>query len=337
MITTFIYAFLISFFTLLIVIFLSHKYSYFIDCSEEEKPQKFHESPVPRAGGIGIFIALGLLSFTSFGLKLIPSIILALASGIFEDFHNSLSPKLRLLLQIIAAAVAVWLTNSVVTYLGLGITLPHWAGVLFSVFAIVGMVNAINIIDGFNGLASGVILMILASFAIVSYQHSNTELFYIISVTAGATFGFFLLVFPKGKIFLGDGGAYLLGFVVALIGIFLAGKYDTVSPWYILAIFIYPVWEVIFSIVRKTFMGISPMQPDTYHMHMLVHRQISKNNPLTAIFILLNILPYMVISTIFSNSSKYNIIVSIFFILCYIVFYRYLFKKDKLDNTTSLF
>ena len=329
MITTFLYAFFISLFTLFIVIFLSHKYTYFIDCSEEEKPQKFHESPVPRAGGIGIFVALGLLSFTSFGLKLIPSIILAFASGIFEDFHNSLSPKLRLLLQIVAATVAIWLTNSVVTYLGLGISLPYWVGVLFSIFAIVGMVNAINIIDGFNGLASGVILMILGSFSIISYQHDNSELLYMISVIAGATFGFFVLVFPKGKIFLGDGGAYLLGFVVALIGIFLAGKYDSISPWYILAIFIYPVWEVIFSIIRKLSMGLSPMQPDTYHIHMLVHRQVTKSNPLTALFILFTILPYMVFSTIYANSSKYNMLVSIIFVLCYISFYWYLYNKDK--------
>ena len=332
MITIFLYAFLISFFTLLVVIYLSHKYSYFIDCSEEDKPQKFHDTPVPRAGGIGIFIALGLLSLTTFGLKLIPSIVLAFISGIFEDFHNSLSPKLRLFLQALAAAVAVWLTDSVVTYLGLGITLPYWVGVLFSIFAIVGMANAINIIDGFNGLASGVILIILGSFAMVSSQHENVDLLYIISVTAGATLGMFVLVFPKGKIFLGDGGAYLLGFIVALIGIFLAGKYDTVSPWYILTIFIYPVWEVIFSIIRKLSMGISPMQPDTYHLHMLVHRQVTKNNPLTALFILLNILPYVVFSTIFSYSSKYNMMASTLFIICYLLFYRYLYKKDKLQE-----
>ena len=332
MISIFIYAFLISFFTLLVVIYLSHKYAYFIDCSEEDKPQKFHDTPVPRAGGIGIFVGLGLFVLTTLGLKLIPSVVLAFMSGIFEDLHNSLSPRLRLFFQTLAAAVAVWLTNSVVTYLGLGIILPYWVGVLFSIFAIVGMANAINIIDGFNGLASGVILMILGSFAMVSYQHNNVDLLYIISVTAGATLGMFVLVFPKGKIFLGDGGAYLLGFIVALIGIFLAGKYDSISPWYILTVFIYPVWEVIFSIIRKVSIGISPMQPDTYHLHMLVHRQVTQNNPLTALFILVLILPFIVFSTLFVNSSIYNMIASALFILCYTLLYRYLFKKDTAQN-----
>ena len=329
MITLFLVSFFISLLTLLIVIHLSHKHTFFIDCEQAEKPQKFHDEPVPRAGGIGIAVALGLLVFMPFGLKLLPSIILAFISGIFEDFHNSLSPRIRIILQIIAAVVAIWLTDSVVTYLGLGITLPYIIGVVFSIFAIVGMVNAVNIIDGFNGLASGVILMILVSFAMVTYQHHNMELLKVIVVTLGATFGFFVLVFPKGKIFLGDGGAYLLGFVVSLIGIFLAGKYDDVSPWYILALFIYPVWEVIFSIIRKLSIGMSPMKPDIYHMHMLVHRQVTKNNPLTALFILLVVSPFVVVSTMYANCSMCNIKIAGLFVVAYLVFYLYLYKKDK--------
>ena len=332
MITLFFLAFFISLFTLLLVIHLSHKHTFFIDCEQKDKPQKFHDEPVPRAGGIGIVVALGLLTLIPFGLKLLPSILLAFMSGIFEDFHNSLSPKLRLFLQVIAAASAVWLTHSVVTYLGLDITLPYWLGIIFSIFAIVGMINAINIIDGFNGLASGVILLILGSFIIISYQHENMELLNVLSVITGATFGFFVLVFPKGKIFLGDGGAYLLGLVVALIGIYLAGKYEDISPWYILAIFIYPVWEVVFSIVRKLSIGLSPMKPDTYHIHMLVHRQITKNNPLTALFILFSIVPFMMFSTIYASCSLCNIKIVMLFVICYLLLYRYLFKKDKIQD-----
>lgn len=329
MITLFFSAFFISLFTLLIVIHLSHKHTFFIDCEQKEKPQKFHDEPVPRAGGIGIVVALGLLVLSPFGLKLLPSVVLAFISGIFEDFHNSLTPRIRILLQVIAAVVAIWFTQSVVTYLGLGIELPYIVGVVFSIFAIVGMVNAINIIDGFNGLASGVILMILSSFSIISYQHNNLELLHVLSVITGATFGFFVLVFPKGKIFLGDGGAYMLGFIVALIGIFLAGKYEDVSPWYILALFIYPVWEVIFSIIRKLSIGLSPMKPDIYHMHMLVHRQITKSNPLTALFILLVTSPFVVLSTFYANCSVCNVKITSLFVILYLLFYFYLYKKDS--------
>ena len=332
MIEIFLYAFFISFFSLILVIYLSHKYTYFIDCHKEDKPQKFHDEPVPRAGGIGIIIALLLLVFIPYGLKLMPSILLAFMSGIFEDFHNSLSPKIRLSLQIIAASMAVWLTHSVVTYLGLGITLPYTMGVCFSIFAIVGMMNAINIIDGFNGLASGVVLIILASFAMLSFEHDNSELLYVVSILAGAVLGFFVLVFPKGKIFLGDGGAYLLGFLVALIGIFLAGEYDDVSPWYVLAILIYPVWEVVFSIFRKLSIGLSPMQPDNYHIHMLIQRNMTNNNPMTALFILLCILPQSIFCTLYAHSSQYNMCVVMAFIICYLVFYWYLRGRENVSH-----
>ncbi len=329
MLIMFFYAFLISLSVLIVVIFLTHKYKLFIDDPNEIKPQNFHSNSTPRAGGVGILSGILLIAILPLGLKFLPSIILAFISGIFEDFHNSLSPKFRLLLQIIAAVSAVFLTDSVVTYLGLGISIPYWMGVFFSIFAIVGMMNAINIIDGFNGLASGIILFILISFATVSYQQNNTDMLSIIAVTAGTTFGFFILNFPKGKIFLGDGGAYLLGFIVAIIGIFLASTYENVSPWYILAIFIYPVWEVIFSIIRKLSKGLSPFEPDSYHLHMLIYRQITQSNPLTTLYILAATLPAMIISTLFPNRSTTNIAVASCFILCYLVLYYILYIKEK--------
>lgn len=325
----FFYAFILSFLTTLAVIAISKKYTFFIDDSNSDKPQNFHTESTPRSGGLGILIGILLLLLTPFGLKFIISVFFAFASGIFEDFHNSLSAKVRLILQLIAASIAVWLTGAVVTYLGLGIYLPYGLGALFSIFAIVGMMNAINIIDGFNGLASGVILLILLSFGIVLSEHHNTEIFSIVMIVSGATLGFFVLNFPKGKIFLGDGGAYMLGFIVAIIGIFLASRYAHISPWYILAVFIYPVWEVIFSIIRKKSMGHSPMQPDKYHFHMLVYRNITKNNPLTSLLILVSLVPSILLSTLYAKSSMLNISIIITFILVYITLYGYLYKRDQ--------
>ncbi|NOR55355.1 MAG: undecaprenyl/decaprenyl-phosphate alpha-N-acetylglucosaminyl 1-phosphate transferase [Sulfurovum sp.] len=322
-------SFFITIVTLILIITLSHKHDYFMDESDKSRPQNYHSHTTPRAGGLGIFAGLLLFVLSPFALKLLLPISLAFLSGIFEDFHNSLSPRRRLALQIIAALSAVWLTDSVVTYLGLGISMPYWAGVIFSIFAIVGMMNAVNIIDGFNGLASGIILLILLSFAIVSYTQHDMDIFYILLTTIGAILAFLFLNFPKGKIFLGDGGAYMLGFIVAIIGIFLASTYERVSPWYILAIFIYPVWEVIFSIIRKLYIGLSPMQPDSYHLHMLIYRHITKNNPLTSLFILGTTIPFMTLSTIFPNKSISNIFISLTFIICYCMLYYILYKKEK--------
>jgi UDP-N-acetylmuramyl pentapeptide phosphotransferase/UDP-N-acetylglucosamine-1-phosphate transferase len=329
MASIFIYSFLISLAALITIIYLSHKYNVFIDDAGEDKPQNYHSDSTPRAGGIVIILGMFLLMFFPFGFKFIIPLTLAFVSGIFEDFHNSLSPKIRLVLQILAALSAIWFTDAVVTYLGLGISMPYWLGIFFSTFAIVGMMNAINIIDGFNGLASGIILLALLSFAKISYMHDDMEILAIVLTATGATLGFFILNFPQGKIFLGDGGAYLLGFIVAIIGIFLASNYGSVSPWYILAIFIYPVWEVLFSIMRKLYIGLSPMQPDSYHFHMLIYRQVTHSNPLTSLFIITSMLPFMALSTIFPNKSITNIVIAFCFILYYSILYYYLYRKDK--------
>ena len=311
------------------IIYLSHKHQFFLDDANHDKPQNYHKESTPRAGGIGIISGMVFLLLSPFGLKLILPIILAFLSGIFEDYHNSLSPRRRLAFQITAALSAIWLTDSVVTYLGLGISMPYWVGIIFSIFAIVGLMNAINIIDGFNGLASGVIILILLSFSITAYTQDNIALFNIILITLGSTVGFFLLNFPKGKIFLGDGGAYMLGFIVAIIGIFLASNYESVSPWYVLAIFIYPVWEVIFSIIRRLFLGQSALEADANHLHTLIYKHITNNNPMTPLFILPITLRFMLISTIYANHSKTNIAVIFCFILCYSLFYLYLYKKES--------
>jgi UDP-N-acetylmuramyl pentapeptide phosphotransferase/UDP-N-acetylglucosamine-1-phosphate transferase len=157
----------------------------------------------------------------------------------------------------------------------------------------------------------------------------DQEMFNIILVSGSAIFAFFIINFPKGKIFLGDGGAYLIGFVVALIGISLASSYPKISPWYILAILGYPVWEVFFSIYRKLKAKCSPMQPDAYHLHMLVYRHITKNNPLTSLLLLGCYAPFVLFSSLFPHNSKANILLLVLFIICYLLFYRFLSQKEK--------
>ncbi|MDM5272397.1 MraY family glycosyltransferase [Sulfurovum sp. zt1-1] len=322
-------AFLISLTLQTITIKYSKKFNLFIDSHLDEKPQKFHDDSTPRAGGIGILLGMIAVLFTPIGWKLLISMILAFLSGIFEDFHRSMQPKVRLILQMIAAGAAILLTHSVITYLGLGIYLPYLIAIIFSIFSIVGLMNAMNIIDGFNGLASGATLLILFSLGHTALLVGDKGMIDMILIVWSAVFAFFIVNFPKGKIFLGDGGAYLIGFVVALIGIFLASTYPAISPWYILAILGYPVWEVLFSIYRKLRAGRSPLQPDAYHLHMLVYRHITKNNPLTSLVLLGGYAPFILLSSLFPHNSKANILILLIFIVCYVFFYRFLSKKEN--------
>lgn len=322
-------AFIVSLLIQFVTIRYSEKFNCFMDCHLAEKPQKFHHASTPRAGGIGILLGMSVILLTPIGWKLLLSILLAFLSGIFEDFHHSLRPHVRLMMQLFAAGAAILLTNAVISYLGLGIRLPYTVAILFSMFSIVGLMNAMNIIDGFNGLASGAALLILLSLGHTTLLVGDREMFSLILITFGTILGFFVINFPKGKIFLGDGGAYLVGFIVALIGIFLAGAYPKISPWYILAILIYPVWEVIFSIFRKLKTGRSPLQPDGYHFHMLVYRNISRNNPLTSVIILAFYAPFILFSSLFPHNSKANILILLIFIFCYTLFYSYLYRKER--------
>lgn len=315
-----------------IAIRLSHKYNFFIDSHTDKKPQNFHKISTPRSGGIGIALSMLLLLFTPFGWKLIISIALAFTSGIFEDFYHTLKPKFRLLLQFIAASSAVFLTNSVITYLGFGISLPYWLGIVFSIFAIIGMMNAINFIDGFNGLASGVSMLSLLAFSIVAFKVDNYEIFSLCIVVMAAILGFFIFNFPRGKIFLGDGGAYLLGFITAIIGISLGGSYDVVSPWFVLTVIIYPVWEVLFSIFRRVCRGKSSLNPDAYHLHSLIYKHLTYSNPLTTVVILCAVAPFVLIPALFyANHSASNFFTTIVFIVLYLTVYRYLYKKEISD------
>ncbi|RDU65415.1 glycosyltransferase family 4 protein [Helicobacter sp. MIT 14-3879] len=334
--------FLVCFFCAMLLCMFIIKYSkqrgILLDKDSISKPQKMHYGDIPRAGGVGIFIAIiiGLLlgiKYKYLGL-LIPTTLVFL-SGILEDFHNSLSPKKRLLLQIAGASSAIILFDCVI--IDIGFNIPYYAGIIFSIFCIVGIINAVNIIDGFNGLAGGYSILALISIAIVSYIVGNIEILYICIITIGSILGFMMLNFPNGKIFLGDGGAYLIGFLLSFLLIKLtqninASEYK-VSAWFGLCIMIYPVFEVLFSMWRKKILrDMSAMEPDGIHFHMLLYKRITRSNYKTSILIWLLNLPFLFLGIIFFD----NIVILITLICIFIMLYLYIyfriirFKKLKI-------
>lgn len=331
-------AFFISLIAQKIVISLSHKHTLFIDDHEADKPQNFHERPTPRAGGIGIFMASLLILPADLQSVLILPITLAFMSGIIEDFNGTLTPLQRIFMQLIASVAVIIVANSVVVYLGLGVTLPFTIGVVFTAFAIIGSINAINIIDGFNGLAGIITLSILTSFSIVAYLVGDTYILLFNLIIMGAIVGFLVFNFPSGKIFLGDGGAYMLGFVTAFSGIYLASNHEAVSPWFVLSVMIYPVFEVMFSIYRKKKRGMSPMQPDGVHFHMLINKRIARNNPKTTLYIFLLVMPFIFAPVFYYVSSIGNIISVLIFVSTYLLIYRHIvtFQQKKLKKKALL-
>src|SRR6266852_2129946 len=194
-------------------------------------PQKFHAAPTPRIGGLevmaGLFVSGAVLlaierslSSEQFGYLLLASLP-AFLGGITEDVTKNVGPLPRLLLTMIAAAFGVWLLGAVIPRLDIpGFdTLLKWApvAIAFTMFAVGGVANAINIIDGYNGLAAGHAVIVLAAMAWVSALVGDDFVFTSALAMIGALLGFLGWNYPKGRIFLGDGGAYLLGFWLAEI------------------------------------------------------------------------------------------------------------------------
>jgi len=328
-----LFVFVISFLVQIIVIKVSRKKTFCIDYADLDKPQKFHENSVPRAGGLGILIALvvgfsimNIIEERNEFLYLTLSALPAFIAGFSEDKGSHMSPKLRLSIIGVGAVLAMMLLNSVVYDIGL-FRLPVWLALPFTLFCVIGVTNAINIIDGFNGLSSGVSIIALTSFAASSYIYGDQFVFSISIIMIAAILGFSVCNFPKGKIFLGDGGAYLIGFLFALISILLVQRNPEISPWFPVVVLSYPIFETLFSIYRKKIKrGKSAFKPDRVHFHMLIYKRITKNNPKTSVYIWLLVVVFNVIALSFHSNTFYLIVTFISFSIMYLYLYRKIVK-----------
>jgi UDP-N-acetylmuramyl pentapeptide phosphotransferase/UDP-N-acetylglucosamine-1-phosphate transferase len=249
--------------------------------------QKFHKRPTPRIGGAGIglaYLALGLALplpertiWYAIGLAGLP----ALAAGLLEDVTRKVGVRARLLATMGSGLLFVLLTG----YTMDDVDLPgiDWllaflpVAIFFTCFSMGGVANAINIIDGFHGLAAGSLLIMFAGFAFVAGQVGDEMVLFLSVLFGGLVAGFFLVNFPRGHIFLGDGGAYFCGFLLAVLGVLLPARNPEVSAWAALLICAYPVIETIASMRRKARRdGHSVGQPDRVHFHMLAHRRYAR-------------------------------------------------------------
>ena len=149
--------------------------------------------------------------------------------------------------------------------------------IAFTAFAVGGVANAINIIDGYNGVAGGYAILVLGALAWVAFQVGDSVVLAASLIMIGALLGFLAWNYPKGQIFLGDGGAYLLGFWLAELSVLLVARNPDVSPWFPLLLLIYPIFETLFSVYRKKVLrGRSPGQPDGLHMHMMIYKRLAR-------------------------------------------------------------
>ncbi|WP_230370268.1 MraY family glycosyltransferase [Paludibacterium denitrificans] len=201
-------------------------------------------------------------------------------AGLVEDLTKRVRPLYRLIFAFASAGLAAWWGGAILSSLGVPrvdtvlAAVPALA-VLLTIFAVGGVCHATNIIDGYNGLMGGVAIAILAALAYVSFAVGDMPLLVIAVSMVGALFGFLLWNFPKGLIFAGDAGAYLVGFLLAEISVLLVGRHPgVVSPWFPMLLMIYPVFETLFSIYRRKKRQAAAGLPDSMHFHQMVYKRL---------------------------------------------------------------
>jgi UDP-N-acetylmuramyl pentapeptide phosphotransferase/UDP-N-acetylglucosamine-1-phosphate transferase len=247
--------------------------------------QKFHLQPTSRIGGVGIYLGLLLASLLvkdPAARKILVTLVLAgipaLAFGLLEDITKRVGVLTRLLATMVSGVLAWWISGIALNCLDIPFVddalqlLP--VAVLFTAFAVGGVANAVNIIDGFHGLASGTVMIALLALAAIAAQAGDAPLALVCVLVAATVAGFWLVNFPWGKLFLGDGGAYFAGFALAWLAVLLPMRNSDVSPWAGLLVCAYPVIEAIYSIVRRRLVHQSPGSADCLHMHSLIKTQI---------------------------------------------------------------
>lgn len=311
-------------------------------------PQKFHTRPVPRIGGLAIFsgFAVGALllafRFPSFGGKvglLALCCLPAFASGLVEDLTKRVSPLRRLLATLLAGVMGAWLLDGQIKHTAIPgldfIAGTAIGGYVLALFVVSGVANSINIIDGMNGLASMCSAIMLAGLAYVALQAGDTFAAAIAIALIGAILGFFVWNYPFGLIFLGDGGAYFVGFVLAELSILLLVRNPGVSPMFPLLLCAYPVWETVFSMYRRRVVRGRPVgMPDGIHLHSLIYRRLmrwaigskdaavlTRRNALTAPYLWVLCSLSVVPATIWWDDTVALQIVLGLFVVCYVLIY----------------
>mgnify|MGYP005765285831 CR=1 FL=1 len=257
-----------------------------------DKPneRKIHSHPVPRLGGIAIwfctvvsFLVLILLSYYPHrslvsGLLLGSSLIFLL--GLIDDIYN-LSAKFKFVIQISIATIVfllgVKITAVFIPVLGL-VEIPKILSYIITIGWIVGISNAVNFIDGVDGLAGSVITISSVTLGLISLAMSDVVTALVAFILAGSMLGFLTYNFHPAKIFMGDSGALFAGFLLATLSVMFSMKNTDCKMYVPLLILAVPIVDITFSSLRRIFKGKSPFVADAEHIHhKLLNLGLSQN------------------------------------------------------------
>jgi len=332
--------------------------------------QKFHVNPTPRLGGVAIFLGLAVSGLALSGMVmhvlstpaprplavgqqdlsaelhhysfwfLVASMPVWLA-GLIEDLTRRVGPTLRLVMATLSAAclfftLGISVNRTDVFPIDLLLSMPG-VPLCVTLLVVAGFTHAVNIVDGFHGLACGLIIIALSGLALMAWKVGDTLLSQFCLNSLAVVLGFFIFNWPKGAIFLGDAGAYLIGFWVVELGILLVMRNPQISPMAPVVVGLLPLIETLFSMYRRNIVRGRPVnQPDSLHLHSLVYKRLIFNpaliytleqsnalNAKVAIFFWVPAAIFAVLAYIFVESTEAQLAL----ILIYLVMYNWLYLR----------
>ena len=320
---------------------------------KSEGVQKVHTRPTSRLGGVGI--AMGLVLGTGLVAAghiqhevsqvlfwLCVAALPVWLGGLAEDLTHRVGPSLRLVLAMVSAA---WL------YAATGVGVLHtdvWpvdqllrvpgASLCLTLLVVAGFTHSVNIKDGFHGLASGVCMVMFAGIGALAWSAGDMLVLQLCLVGLAATAGFFVVNWPGGKLFLGDAGAYLLGFWVVELGLLLVMRNPGLSPMAVVVVGIVPLIETLFSMYRRRVVRNHPVNhPDALHLHTLIYRRLvckalppgadkAKANARVAIYFWLASAAWAALAWLLRSNTPAQLGLMLLYLLAYLWLYRRLVR-----------
>ena len=321
--------------------------------------QSSHAKPVSRIGGLALFAGMFVIllmakhlgfEISALWLFIIASIPICLI-GTAEDLGFAMSPQRRFIAICLSSILMIlfygcWIPRVGIPYIDILISFAP-IGIIFTIFASAGVTNAFNLIDGLNGLAALTAITISTSLAIIAFS-AHYELGVLCITVIPLIAGFLVLNFPFGKIFLGDGGAYLLGHGLVWIAICLMELDYSVSPFAILLVFFWPVSDTLLAIWRRKTLRKPHHLPDRLHFHQLIMRFLeirffgrSKRkitNPLATTILLPMVVFPQILGVIFARDSLMAIFSFAFMTFIFIATYLsgIAYAKKRTKNITAV-
>ncbi len=285
----FLTAFGLFYFAIFLKIFKKNKLKILID-NQFNKPQAFHNTAIPIAGGLGIYISfvfviINFMIFEEvFFLEYFTICSLFFLLGFVDDIRINIKPTIRLFLMILVLVFLVNYNDFYIEKTGIEI-LNHWLenskffSLLFISLCFLFVINGANLIDGYNGHLGIHTLIILTNLFFINYFNENNDFANFLFFGILTIIIFLIFNFPRAKVFLGDSGSYFLGAFIAVSTIKTSFLNPEISPFYFCILLFYLFFEVFFSFFRKLIKEKkSPIHPDSKHLHMILYKFLLKKN-----------------------------------------------------------